>query len=137
MRHSPRARRGAAVVEFALVVPLLFMLLLGIIEFGRTMMVYQVINNAARQGARQAVLGSSTVASVNSSLNDLLTSTSITGATVTINGPNGAVTDLSKLNAGDSVTVTVSVPYSRVSWLPKSSYLDNVTLTCSTVMRRE
>ena len=55
-RRSQRVRPGAAAVEFALVAPLLVMLVLGMIEFGRMMMVEQILTNAAREGARKAVL---------------------------------------------------------------------------------
>jgi len=47
---------GAEVIEMALVLPLLLMLLLGIVAFGRAYDVYQTITRAAREGARQAVL---------------------------------------------------------------------------------
>ncbi|MFN5289463.1 MAG: TadE/TadG family type IV pilus assembly protein, partial [Planctomycetia bacterium] len=42
---EPRERKGAAAVEFAIVAPLLFLLILGIIEFARIFMVVQIINN--------------------------------------------------------------------------------------------
>lgn len=48
--------RGAALVEFAIVVPLLFALLFGIIEFGTAFNDYQSIRQGARDGARQAVV---------------------------------------------------------------------------------
>lgn len=47
---------GAALVEFALVVPLLLALVMGIVEFGRAWNVHQVITDAAREGARRAVI---------------------------------------------------------------------------------
>lgn len=46
------ARRGAALVEFALVVPVLLLLLLGVIDFGRGWSALGVLSNAAREGAR-------------------------------------------------------------------------------------
>jgi TadE-like protein len=49
-------QKGAELVEMALVLPILLMLLLGIIAFGRAYDVYQTITRAAREGARQAVL---------------------------------------------------------------------------------
>jgi hypothetical protein len=53
-------RRGAALVEFAIVSVLLFLLVLGIIEFGLLMKDYLTVNQAAREGARSASLGSPT-----------------------------------------------------------------------------
>jgi Flp pilus assembly protein TadG len=47
---------GAAAVEFALVLPLLMVMLFGIFEFGRAWNIYQVITDAAREGARRAVV---------------------------------------------------------------------------------
>lgn len=47
---------GAELVEAAVVIPLLLMLLLGIVSFGRAWNVYQTITRAAREGAKQAVL---------------------------------------------------------------------------------
>jgi Flp pilus assembly protein TadG len=71
MCHSPRTRlkrfcvrlvtnwkeeSGAELVEAALVLPILLMLLLGIVTFGRAWNVYETITRAAREGAKQAVL---------------------------------------------------------------------------------
>jgi len=65
-RHHPRTRvtscrRGQALVEFAMVVPLLLMLLLGVYEFARAWNVYEVLTDAAREGARRAVVDDGTV----------------------------------------------------------------------------
>ncbi len=59
MNHPMGARklqRGAAAVEFALVLPLLLMIFAGIIEFGVMMYDQAVITNAAREGARWGVV---------------------------------------------------------------------------------
>lgn len=48
--------RGAELIEFALVFPLLLLVVLGIIDFGFLFHRYQVVTNAAREGARVAVL---------------------------------------------------------------------------------
>lgn len=47
---------GAQLIEFALVLPLLLLVVLGIAEFGFLFQRYEVITNAAREGARMAVL---------------------------------------------------------------------------------
>ena len=52
-----RRRRGAAVVEMALVLNLALLLLLGICEFGRFVMFRQILTHATREGARIAVVG--------------------------------------------------------------------------------
>ncbi|MCS7248469.1 MAG: pilus assembly protein [Anaerolineales bacterium] len=55
-RGSPK-RRGQAITEFALVLPILLLLIFGIIEFARIYQSYLVISNAARFGVRYAVTG--------------------------------------------------------------------------------
>jgi hypothetical protein len=51
-----RSEDGAQLVEFALVLPLLLLVVLGIAEFGFIFQRYEVVTNAAREGARIAVL---------------------------------------------------------------------------------
>ena len=51
-----RRRRGQALAEFALVAPLFFVVLFGIIEFGRYLYYVQILNNGAREGARYAIV---------------------------------------------------------------------------------
>jgi Flp pilus assembly protein TadG len=57
--HDP-GDRGAAVVEFALVVPLLLLLVLGIAEFGQAYNIQTVISGAAREGVRTMALENDT-----------------------------------------------------------------------------
>ena len=127
-----RNRRAAAAVEFALVAPLFFLFVFAMIEYGRMVMVQQVITNASREGARKAVLDGATTASVTTTVNDYLAAGSITGATVTVapNPPTNA-------EFGDPVTVTVSIGFNQVSWLPSPMYLGGRTMIATTVMRRE
>jgi len=56
--QRPRKARGQAMVEFALLASLLFLLLMGIFDFGRAVSVYINIAEAAHEGARQLVLRS-------------------------------------------------------------------------------
>jgi Flp pilus assembly protein TadG len=51
-----RDERGAALLEMAFVLPLLLLVCVGILEFGRAYQTWQVLTNAAREGARLAVL---------------------------------------------------------------------------------
>ena len=55
-----KKRRGAAAVEFAVVAPIFLLLVFGMIEYGRMVMVQQVLTNASREGARCAVLDGAT-----------------------------------------------------------------------------
>ena len=73
-RTRPRGDRGAAAVEFALVVPILLVVLFGIIDFGFAINRYSIVNNAAREGVREASLGASEAeirAAVTRGLSDL------------------------------------------------------------------
>jgi Flp pilus assembly protein TadG len=56
VRRAGREDRGSAAVEFALVLPLLLLLIFGIIDFGRMLNAKITINEAAREGARAAAL---------------------------------------------------------------------------------
>ena len=127
-----RQRRGAAVVEFAIVAPLFVLLIFGMVEYGRMVMVQQVLTNASREGARRAVGANATTSAVSTTVTDYLTNSAISGATVTVTPrpPSSAA-------FGDPVTVSVTLPFSQVSWLPSPIYLGGVDLQASTVMRRE
>src|SRR5215469_8310359 len=59
---TPRDR-GAAAVEFALLLPLLLLLVFGIIDFGRALNAQITLTQAAREGSRLAALGESNVVS--------------------------------------------------------------------------
>jgi len=52
-------KRGQAIVETALILPIIVLILMGIIDFGLMFNNYLVINNAAREGARNAAVGTS------------------------------------------------------------------------------
>ena len=56
MKMNLRSERGTAILETALTLPLLLLVSVGIFEFGRAYQTWQVITNAAREGARVAVL---------------------------------------------------------------------------------
>ena len=58
-----RRERGAAAVEFALILPLMLLLVGGIVDFGRFFYTQNIVVNAAREGARSRALGYSTAAS--------------------------------------------------------------------------
>ena len=56
LNQRGRGERGAALLEMALTLPLLLLVCVGILEFGRAYQTWQVLTNAAREGARIAVL---------------------------------------------------------------------------------
>ncbi len=51
-----RDRRGQTIVEFALILPIFILLLVGIVDFGRAVYANSTIQNAARQGVRAAIV---------------------------------------------------------------------------------
>ena len=130
---SFRKQRGAAAVEFAVVAPIFVLLLFGMIEYGRMVMVQQMLTNATREGARRAVLDGTTVSNVKTTVRDYLS-----GGHITVNDAEITVNpDPSSAASGDPVTVSLTVPFSRVSWLPSPMFLGNANMTATSVMRRE
>jgi Flp pilus assembly protein TadG len=55
-RMARRRTRGQALAEFAIVAPVFFLLIFAILDFGRYVYYVQVLNNAAREGARYAIV---------------------------------------------------------------------------------
>jgi Flp pilus assembly protein TadG len=78
-----RTERGAAAVEFALVVPLLFLLVFGMIDFGWAINRYTVLNNATREGVRLASLGADS-SEITASVTNALADTGIDAAGVDV-----------------------------------------------------
>ena len=132
-RQRPTAGRrlGAAAVEFAVVAPVFFMLLVGMIEVGRAVMVQQVLINASRVGARQAVMLSATNDSVVDAVTDYAEGVGISGVDVTVS-PNPATAA-----AGTPITVDAAINFANVSWLPAPWFMGGKTLASSSVMRKE
>jgi len=145
MRTLPNRKRrvqrrvGAAVAEFAVVAPLFLMIVFGMFEFGRAIMVHQVLVNASREGARIAVLDGATIAQVEAQVDSFLAASGVVNEQViyTLNGTE--VSDPTGANSGfgDAVGVEVRVAFNDVSWLPVPQYIGGQTLSALCVMRRE
>ena len=135
--HFRIRRRGASVVEFAIVAPVFILLVLGMIEYGRMIMVQQVITNASREGARQAALDGSTTTSVNSTVNTYLSNGSISGASVAIVDQNDATLNPATATAGTAIKVKVTVNFDSVKWLPVPMFLAGKQMQSVTTMRKE
>jgi Flp pilus assembly protein TadG len=119
------------VAEFAIVAPVFFLMIIGFIEFGRALMVQQVLINASRVGARQAITTGATSAQVQTAVQDYTTGVAVSGVTVTVApDPAGAA-------AGTTITVNTSVPFDNVSWMPSAWFLGGKTLRASSQMRKE
>jgi Flp pilus assembly protein TadG len=125
-------RRGAAMVEFAIVAPLLFLLVLGIIEFTRMEMLTQTIIAAAQEGARSGVVPGSNSADVAAAANETLASGYVAAANVTV-----TPAEVAALKQGEPLTVTIAVPFDSNSWLPSPMFLRGKVLRSQCTMLRE
>jgi Flp pilus assembly protein TadG len=124
-------RRGAAVTEFALVAPIFFMMVIGFIEFGRALMVQEVLINASRVGARMASTTGSSTAAVQTAVTSYATSVAVPSVSVTVSpDPATAI-------AGTAITVTATVPFDKVSWMHTPWFLGGKTLKANSQMRKE
>jgi Flp pilus assembly protein TadG len=136
----PAARRsGAAVVEMAAIAPVLVALLLGSIEFGRAMMVSNLLTSASREGARVGALPGKSDTDVVATVNDRLSAATINSSTCTIKVyVNGVEANASTAQTGDKVKVAVTAKFGDVSWLPTPWFLSKTTeMRGNAVMRRE
>jgi len=128
MRRRDRSNRGQSLVEFALVLPVFLLLLIGITEFGRAWMARNILTGASREAVRiAAVQGNAT--SALSRANTILSSAGISGASVNIaddGAPYGTC----------SVTVSYVFPVTVAGFLPGLGGA-NFTLSTSTSMRKE
>jgi len=66
------SEKGTALIEAAITVPIILLIAVGIFEFGRAYQTWQVLTNAAREGARMAVIEGSTDAAVRTRVNQYL-----------------------------------------------------------------
>src|SRR6476469_138889 len=80
---TPARSRGQALVEFALVFPILMVMLIAIFDLGRAVFAYNDITNAAREGARLAIVDQ-TVASIKNEAASQATSLGLTAADVQV-----------------------------------------------------
>ena len=128
---SHARRRGAAATEFAIVAPVFLLMIIGIVELGRALMVQQVLINASRVGVRQAITLGATTTEVEDAVEDYAASVAVPGVAASVT-PNPATAA-----AGDSITVTTSVGFNDVSWLASPWFLGGRTLSASSSMRKE
>lgn len=136
IRTRRRDQRGAALVEFALVVPIFALLLMGIIDFGNAFNDYNSVRQGVREGARQAVVArwdASGCSGTSSQKTACLTKQRI--------GLDEAQTRVrielgSEYKAGEDVTVCAMVQARSITGM-FSGILDNRTLRSKITMRIE
>ncbi|MGA1839213.1 MAG: TadE/TadG family type IV pilus assembly protein [bacterium] len=134
-------KRGAAAVEFAIILPILISLVLGICEFGFLLYNQQVITNASREGARAGIVSRPPTARLPDPNIEGVVDDYIKGRLVTFGGadPNNLKTTVSRagVNVGDDLTVTVTYDY-RFFVIPEFIPVFNpYQITARTVMKYE
>ena len=128
MRKS-RPRRGATTVEFAVVAPVFFLILLAMFEFARLNVLRHTADNAAYEAARAAMVPGASATDARNEANRLLSTVGAQGASITIDP--GTIT-----RGTQQVTVTIDVPLSRNGWVVPR-FTAGKTLTSKSTLRTE
>ncbi|HYO45366.1 MAG TPA: TadE/TadG family type IV pilus assembly protein [Gemmatimonadota bacterium] len=130
---------GQSLAEFAILLPVLMGVVIGIFEFGRAWNVDQVLTNAAREGGRLAVIETSSESDVTNAVEDALTNAALEPslATITVEGMDDGY--------GTQATVQVQYPYEFIFLGPIMAFMGDgegdtpgsITLDSQIVMRNE
>ena len=119
-----RRRCGAVVVETAMVILLMTSFVFAIFEYGRLMMDWSLLNNAAQEGCRYA-LANNTSTTISTDVQGIVTgfmagqTASFQNFAVTVTGMHqGVSTPVNNLGPGDPFTVTVSGTYKFMNIIP-------------------
>lgn len=136
MRRRRHQRRGAAAVEFALILPFLVTSFLGIFEIGRALLVKETLSNAAQRACRTASLQGKSNTDVQADVDDILSGANITGYSTTIQ-VNGVTADVKTAKRNDKISVRVSVPASQVFWLTTYFVKDSMVESQTVIMVRQ
>lgn len=122
--------KGQALVEFAIILPILLLIVLGILQFGMLINSYLTISNSAREGARLGIVGGT-----NTDIQNVILKTSPNldskSLLISITPSNGS------RNSGDTLTVKITYNYNLTVPIISSLFNNNVTLNAQTSMRIE
>jgi Flp pilus assembly protein TadG len=138
VRHRPR--RGAVAIETALLMIPMISLLFGVFEFSRLFMDWNLLNNAAREGCRYAIVHNTdtTISTdVQTAVANFMSgeTASFSNFTVTMSGTHqGVATAVNNLTAGDLIIVTVSGTYKFMNIIPLVKLPASFTITSSVIM---
>jgi len=121
--------QGNAMLEFALLAPLLFAVLFGITEFGRAIHTSQALHAAAREGARLAIVTGPDVGAVNDRVNEVLAAAGVTASSIQVQGPAGT--------PESTVTVTVQSEFDVIPGEILGTFSGTITLEGTAIMRFE
>jgi len=129
IRKARKNEKGQSLVEFALVVPMLLILVFGIEEFGRAWMTKNILTGAAREAVRIMAVPTGSPTAARDRADTVLRSAGITMANISVGDASVAYDPV-------SVTVTYDFPVLFAGFIPG---LDNATipLSSTTTMRRE
>jgi Flp pilus assembly protein TadG len=128
MRPVKDSEKGQSILEFALVIPLFLLLLVGVAEFGRAWMTRNIMTGAAREAVRIAAVQGN-AASAQARANNILSSAGISGASVVLNDDGVSYGTY-------AATVTYNFPVTVAGFLPGISGT-SIPLTSTTSMRKE
>lgn len=109
MKKRLRNQRGAALLETAITIPLILAVCISIFEFGRAYQTWQVLTNAAREGARVAILGETTDEMVTEVVTNYLTAGRLPADTVAM--ATVSVERTVPFGSNTASRVTVSYPF--------------------------
>lgn len=130
-------RRGIATIEFAVVAPVMMLLVLGTIDVTRVIQVKHYLTDAARTGCRAGTRPDATNTQIQAAVDTTVATFNIdkTDMTTTVR-VNGSVANASTAKSGDSIGVTVSIPINQVAWISSLFFATNaVTSEPLTMMR--
>jgi Flp pilus assembly protein TadG len=122
-------------VEFAAVLPLIVILLLGLWEVGRLIEVKAILYDAAAVGGRTASIGLNSAAQAQTAVINYLTLAGVPTqhATVTISDLTSPGTDPTLATALDQLQLSVSIPFSDVRWSTTSMFVAGTAQLSATV----
>lgn len=129
-RRLIRTNRGQAVIEFALVLPLLLLVLFGITEFGRAWMTVNILTQAAREGCRLAAVTGPDIALVNDRATEVCTSAGITPTNITVTPPD-------PMDPNNRVIVVVECNFTVIPGTFLGTFSGTIPLRATSVMRHE
>lgn len=125
-----RNQKGQAVVEFALVLPLLLLLVFGATEFSRAWLTVNVLTAAAREGARLAAVTEPHVPTVITRVEEVCAAGRVTPTGVVVTGPDPDDPDR-------RVIVTVQTDFQVIPGSVLGTFSGTIPLTSTAVMRHE
>ena len=134
IRTSPTVRRGTAIIEAAVVLPLVLLFVLGVVEYGWLFWKASDVNNACRLGARVGSRGGAVAADVETAVLGALTTAGLetSGYVLTVDPIDPAT-----LDSGELLTVTISIPYANIALADFPLIPTPTNLTATVVMARE